>query len=226
MVENMQTNLYWNIQYIGLQDLNKVQKKSQFGLELKMNNDNFKYEYNIDNNLEFKDNVSIDKFDDNSTVILNNYDSQVLTKFLTQVGQRISDVNKKQMEELGLEEDENPIIYSNPITSRVAMLSHGLDDTESLLDTEIESHNNKFLTYEGDNKRGTEVNLLMSTVALNNSNSLSDAEKVEVKLDGTTILSKDDKVVGTKVDTSKMYEVKMKYSASGYISEINITTAT
>ena len=226
MVENMQTNLYWNIQYIGLQDLNKVQKKSQFGLELKMNNDNFKYEYIIDNNLEFKDNVSIDKFDDNSTVILNNYDSQVLTKFLTQVGQRISDVNKKQMEELGLEEDENPIIYSNPITSRVAMLSHGLDDTESLLDTEIESHNNKFLTYEGDNKRGTEVNLLMSTVALNNSNSLSDAEKVEVKLDGTTILSKDDKVVGTKVDTSKMYEVKMKYSASGYISEINITTAT
>lgn len=226
MVENMQTNLYWNIQYIGLQDLNKVQKKSQFGLELKMNNDNFKYEYNIDNNLEFKDNVSIDKFDDNSTVILNNYDSQVLTKFLTQVGQRISDVNKKQMEELGLEEDENPIIYSNPITSRVAMLSHGLDDTESLLDTEIKSNNNKFLKYEGDNKKGTEVNLLMSTVALNNSNSLSDAEKVEVKLDGTTILSKDDKVVGTKVDTSKMYEVKMKYSASGYISEINITTAT
>ena len=135
---NEKSELYWNIQYTGLQDLNKVQKKSQFGLELKMNNDNFKYEYNIDNNLEFKDNVSIDKFDDNSTVILNNYDSQVLTKFLTQVGQRISDVNKKQMEELGLEEDENPIIYSNPITSLVEMFSQGLDDTESLLDTEIE----------------------------------------------------------------------------------------
>ncbi len=228
VMSDMQLNLYMNIQYTGLQELNNVQEESQVGIALKEDDQNFKYEYNINNNVQFKDDVSIEEFDDKSTVILNNYNSRVLTNFMTQVLQRIVDVNKKQMQELGLEETENPILYSNPITILGIMIYRSSQSVvndnavDNLAKSEAEAYNQQFSHYKGDKKRGTEVNALITYVISKNLEN-EDNKKIEIKLDGNTIVSKEDKSAKAQADTSKLYNVTMEKSEDGYITEIIIT---
>lgn len=72
------------------------------------------FEYRYTNNINFKNNISKENLKENS-VILNNYDSEKLMTTFQKLGERIAELNKTQMKSLGLEEDENPIIYINPI---------------------------------------------------------------------------------------------------------------
>ena len=108
--------LYLNMQYTGLQALSNVQESYQIGFETSQEDENYKYEYNIDNDVQFKETVTIESFDSNTTVFLNDHEGNVIMNFVMQLGEKILKVNKEQMQELGLEEDENPLIYSTPIT--------------------------------------------------------------------------------------------------------------
>ena len=47
---------------------------------------------------------------------------------------------------------------------------------------------------------------------------------VEVKLDGNTILSGTDRELATEVDATKLFDIRVKYSDNGTVSEINIIT--
>lgn len=123
-----QYNIYFNVQYSGLQDLNNVQGNYGFGYSIIVEEQTMSYNYKINTNTHFNDAVSIEDLDADVAVFLNDYDSEAVTNFISQVGTRLGETNKKQMETLGLKEEENPLLYSNPITASASILVNNMAD--------------------------------------------------------------------------------------------------
>lgn len=115
-------NAFFNVQYNGIQTLNNVGESFDIGFEIASEDVNMGYEYNIINAVQFKESVSIEEFDESRDVFLNDYDAETVTNFMAQVITRLAEINKNQMEKLGLEENQNPLIYSNPITMLGTMI--------------------------------------------------------------------------------------------------------
>lgn len=218
--DDIQVNVYFNSQYIGIQTLNNVQEAYKIGVEVDSEETNIKYVYEINNDIKFADTVSIDEFEKNSTVILNNYDADTVTNFLEQVGMKLLVINNDQMTELGLKAEQNPLLYSNPITMSLMTIIHNMtDDTmqPNFDDDMKQTFNQQFLTYCGESKRGSEVNAMIKTVFNHSISSHgSSARIVKVTLDGEEI--------SDYVDTSKLYTVEAIYDGEGYVSEMKITS--
>lgn len=141
-----EVDIYFNVQYKGLDNLSNVQENYEIGFGVETEEDTMKYIYKIDTNTEFSDTVSIEDLDENVAIFLNDYNETQLTPFLAQVGERLLSINKKQMNELGLEEYENPLLYSNPITmlgvTIFNMASNTITDTNlTQLETNVTTNN-------------------------------------------------------------------------------------
>lgn len=93
-------------------------------------------------------------------------------------------------------------------------------DSADLTATQIQAQNEKFAKYEGENQRGSVVNALLQTVLTNNTTATSDGAKVKVT--GDITLEKDATTIGTKADTSLLYNIKCVRGKSGVITEIVI----
>ena len=97
-------------------------------------------------------------------------------------------------------------------------------DSADLSATEIQAQNEKFLKYEGTNRRGSEVNALLETVLNSNLTAKNDGAKISVTKDNTDYLTKD-AAKYTKVDTSKLYTITCNRDKDGgNITSITITT--
>lgn len=214
-----QYNMYFNVQYKGLELLSTVQEKYEFGFETTNNEESMKYDYEINANNVFATNISIGTLDETTAVFLNDYNDTQVTNFLAQVGTRLAQINKNQMTELGLNEYENPLLYTNPITMLGVMVYNMASESINNVDLsqqEKSAFNNRFLPYAGENKRGSEVNALIKTVQ-NNSllSSGTEPHLVKVTLDGTEVLQ--------NVDSSKTYNIEAVYNEEGYITEMKVT---
>ena len=116
------------------------------------------------------------------------------------------------------------------ISLSVAIYQKASNATSSadLSSTETQAQNEKFLKYEGDSKRGSEVNALLETVLNYNLTTTSDT-KVSVEDQTSTSdtkslsLASDDKSISNKADTSKLYKITCKRNTSGVINMIYIT---
>lgn len=210
--EQEEINLYFNVEYKGMDALEDVQENYNFGFKL-LAEESMAYDYNFNFNTKFVEYVAINEMD--KAVFLNDYDGSTIKTFLTNVGTKILEINKKQMEQLGLKEEENPLLYSNPLIM-LMMSFNNLQSTPSLdlSENEIQQFNDKFLQYEGLNVSGSEVNALIKTVQ--NNNLMGEVEIVEITLDGTDITE--------DVEIGNTYKVEAKYNQDGYVSEIRVTT--
>ena len=109
----------------------------------------------------------------------------------------------------------------------------------NLNDTEIQAHNDKYIRYEGENERGSNVNALLQTVLTNNLDEIDESKKVTVywgtvdsetgtatkeTVNGTdTILKSDARTSPKRVDTGRTYTVSVLYDAdTGLITEIYV----
>ena len=135
------------------------------------------YNYQFENNITFTDTVNIEELTSNNSMILTDYESEQVSNFLSAVGERLVQVNKQQMEELGLEEDENPIQYLIPSLAMLSMSGDFIGQT-TLTEEEINTFNSKFENYEGTNQQAQTVKGLLSTISRNN----RDEEKDDIKI--------------------------------------------
>lgn len=233
--EDMQIKLCANMQLTGLQQLTNVQETYQIGFGVVAEGTSLEYEYNINNNVQFKDSVSVDEFDKGTTLFVNDHDVEFLTGFFTQLGERIVQVNKEQMQKLGLEEDENPLIYSNPIMALRLVIYNMASETIDEVDfsgQEVAAFNDQFSHFEGE-MRGTQVNAMMNTVLNSNLRSKADGFPYDensvdnekyVKITGSFVIDPNATSLGDKADTSKIYTVEVKHSdKTGYVNEIVVT---
>lgn len=165
--------------YTGLSSMQNVTENYELGFEnftTTQNNSNINFTYQFNNNVTFTDSVKIEEFSDENAMILTNYDTEQVSNFLNSVSERIQTVNKQQMEQLGLTEDENPLFQMLMPFTGMALY----DQTTSVIDkdmvdaAEISAYNQKYEMYKSTNLQGTTVKGLLTTIALDNG--LDDAE--------------------------------------------------
>lgn len=187
--------------YEGLKEKQKVSES----YEIELANEEITYDYKIDNNVSFGEGIEIEDFSNSNSIKLADYDEEKVATFMQAVFARIEQTNKKQMEELGVE--ENPITKMFPsLAETFPMSQDGQGDEET-----INNFNQKFEMYASTNLQGTTVKGLITTISTNNGiNSSSDED------DGS-----DD-----EQDTTKSkYEIKeINYNGEEYdVNQQNIT---
>lgn len=112
------------------------------------------------------------------------------------------------------------------------MAAETVNNSANLSAQEIQSFNEQFTQYQGDNVRGSNVNALLKT-ALNNNITKKQESKtammVEVKLGNSTVLNGSagtEKSLSSRADASKMYKVVvMQDGEGGLVHTITISPA-
>ena len=101
------------------------------------------------------------------------------------------------------------------------MAAETVNNSANLSAQEIQSFNEQFTQYQGDNVRGSNVNALLKT-ALNNNITKKQESKtammVEVRLGNTTVLNGSagsETSLSTRADASKMYKVVVNQNGEG-----------
>ena len=171
------TNVGYNISFKGTGDnpvnillnLNFTNITSNEGItedyEFQIENNDITYNYKLNNNINFQSVSNIEDFSDDNAMILSNYDSAEVTSFISQVRQRIIDVNKELMERIGLLENENPLFMSLPDLSKFFIIN--IAGTK-LSEEEINAFNQKFELYQSTKLAGVTVKGLLTTIDQNN----------------------------------------------------------
>lgn len=149
--------------FAGLQTMQNITENYELTLEM----EEMKYQYNYNNNVEFTQDVSIEAFQDENTLKLDEMEAEERNNFISAVIERIQSVNQSQMQELGVEETQNPLIYIIP---QFDFVSSGMTsmNTVDFSEVEVNTFNQKFENYESTNLQGVTVKGLISTIQLNN----------------------------------------------------------
>ena len=133
--------------------------------------------YSITNNVQFKDSVEIEDLTEENAVILNDQDNEYVTNLMNAIQERIVEVNKVQMEELGVSENENPMQYLIPT------LSTNNQETAEIDEQAVNAFNAKFELYQSTNTKGATVKGLLTTIQ-NNNETEGNSKIEEINMDG------------------------------------------
>lgn len=206
-----------NANYSGLASMQSVKETYEVQIQ------NYKYQYN--NQVDFTNEVRIEEFSDENAMILNNYEEEQVSNFLGQVVERIQIVNQQQMEELGLEENENPLIQMIMLPMQTLINSEGIgtinSSTSNMSEIEVNAFNERFENYESTNLQGTTVKGLLSTIQLNNESQEDKERQIkEIHFDGEEYEVNDQNIVFLKssVEIESNYRVEFeRYEDTGLI---------
>lgn len=169
-----ESTIYFNVKYNGLSTMQNVEENYELGIEFDLRNnatsETYSYQYNLENNIVFQETSDIEEFSEEDTINLNSLEAEQRNNIINAIEQRLVAVNKKQMEELGLSENQNPIINMIPTLYIYRTLSNGtMDETISEIEeAEIATFNSKFELYQGTNIGGGTIKGLLTVIANNN----------------------------------------------------------
>ena len=133
--------------------------------------------YSITNNVQFKDSVEIEDLTEENAVILNDQDNEYVTNLMNAIQERIVEVNKVQMEELGISENENPMQYLIPTLFGTNQATAEIDEQA------VNAFNAKFELYQSTNTKGATVKGLLTTIQ-NNNETEGNNKIEEINMDG------------------------------------------
>ena len=215
-------NVYLNCKYTGIQLLQSISENYELGINYKMQEENnnsqnsndyrtdYNAKYTFNNNVNFIQSAEIEDLENKNANILNNYDKEQVSSFMEALINRIQAVNKKQMEQLGLGENENPIQYIIPNI----MLSGNMFSTinaSDLDESEISSFNKKFELYEGTNEKGVTVKGLLTVIKSNNdSNEKAKIEEINYNGQEYEVTEQNMKFIKGDIETEESYRVEFE----------------
>ena len=213
-VATMKINLSAN--YSGVQSLQSIAENYELNIEYEgqtqessSSENSMVYRYNFINNIDFSDSINIENFSTDNSMLLNDYEEEQITSFMQAVEERLEETNKKQMEELGLEENENPLQYVIP---QFGIYTSALD-ASNISEEELTTFNSKFENYESTNLQGVTVKGLLSTIQLNNESQEEDIKKIkEIHFDGQEYEVTDQNItlIKSSVETETAYRVEFE----------------
>ena len=203
--------VYFIAEYSGLSAIQSVEEN----YTLEFESEEIRCQYQFNNHVNFTDNVNIEDFITQNSMILTEYDKETVDNFLNAVIERISQVNKQQMEELGLEEDENPIIYAITMPTMIQLsnvLGESVINNDGMSEETIQSFNAKFEMYESTNLQGTTVKGLLSTIMSNNASEDSKIQIKEINFNGEEYDATDENITFLRndVQTTNYYRVEFE----------------
>ena len=215
-------NVYLNCKYTGIQLLQSISENYELGINYKMQEENnnsqnsndyrtdYNAKYTFNNNVNFIQSAEIEDLENKNANILNNYDKEQVSSFMEALINRIQAVNKKQMEQLGLGENENPIQYIIPNI----MLSGNMFSTinaSDLDESEISSFNKKFELYEGTNEKGVTVKGLLTVIKSNNdSNEKAKIEEINYNGQEYEVTEQNMTFIKGDIETEESYRVEFE----------------
>ena len=207
---------YLNSTYSGISSMQSINEVYELGIE----SSELQYKYTLENNMNFIDSINIPEFASDNSMILTNYESEQVSNFLSAVGERLVQVNKQQMEELGLEENENPIQYLIPNLGILSIEGELIGQT-ILSEEQINTFNSKFENYEGTNQQAQTVKGLLSTISRHNEDEENDDMKItEINFNGEEYEATEENISSIKdnMNMEKSYRIEFeKDSDTGII---------
>lgn len=165
--------------YNGITDMQKVQENYELGIE---NSENT-YNYKLENNVDLTQSQNIEDLTSDNSLMLTDYDTDVVSNFLTQVVQRIQEVNKMQMEQLGIQESDSPISHLIPSFGAYANAIENLN-SDKVSEEDVNAFNQKFELYQSTNLGGATVKGLLTTIGLNNESKENNRQIKEINFNG------------------------------------------
>ena len=198
--------------------------------------------FSYSKNITFGNAVTIDGFDNTTTVVINNYQSNQLLPFLIQYASSVIQLNTNQMTQIGY-----PTELVNPSLLWIAAPSTSLNQVENASDNltntnlntqEANTYNAQFIDYEG-NVSGVQAKTLVDTVKQHNLVATDNADKIQVlTLPGNSIVNTSEvsisntdqaylDTVNASLQTASTYNVSFGYdSTTNKITTIYITSLT
>ena len=181
-------------------------------------NGTISYKYTITNNVQFKDSVEIEDLSDENAVILNDRDQEYVNKLMNAISERLDEVNRLQMEELGVSEDENPIKYIIPefLFTR--------NNKTQVNEEAVGTFNEKFELYQSTNTKGATVKGLLTTIQNNNETEGNDKiEEINVDGEEYEVTEQNITLIKSNINVDDDYRVEFeKDSDTGLIYRVVI----
>lgn len=203
--ENQTGNISFIARFAGLQSMQSITENYELTLE----NEEAKYQYNYNNNVEFTDSTSIEAFTDDNSLILNEMLEEQRNTFIEAVIKRIENVNTQKIVELGLQESENLLQYVIP---QLDIYSTETEE-DAVSEVEVNAFNIKFENYASTSLKGVTVKGLLSTIQLNNELQENGNRKIkEIHFDGQEYEVTDQNIVLIKssVELETLYRVEFE----------------
>ncbi len=180
-----------------------------YQIEQTVNHKKISYHYN--NQITFTNSIETHQLTNENAMILNNYEEEQVKSFLGQVEERIQKVNKEQMEELGLKEEQNPIIQ---IISQYNLAEGSFVNSNNgkVTELEVNTFNQKFENYQSTNLQGVTVKGLLSTIQLNNETQGENRKIKEIHFCGEEYEATEQNMVSLKenVELETAYRVEFE----------------
>lgn len=178
------------------------------------NEEFMKLNYIYSNNLQFVDNVQIEDFTDKNSVNLTQKDEEYVKNLKKAIDERLEQVNEKQMEELGVKPEQNPMLYLtiDSISTKLML--------NSWQESMVEEFNQKFELYENTNTRGSTVKGLLTTIINSNVSSPGNMQITEINFDGEEyeVTEQNITLLKSNIDIADTYRVEFeKDSDTGLI---------
>lgn len=198
----------------GLETMESVQETYQVTIQV---SEEESITYMINNNVSFAESVDIENFTEDNSIILNDVGEEQLTNFLEAVEQRITEVNKQQMEELGLEESQNPLFNLFPVNLLSNLLlnpsiSEQANDiiNNQLDETNVTQTNAEYEMYANTNSPGVTTKGLMTIISENNE---KDGYKIkEINFNGEEYEATRENIsfIKQEISTEKNYKIEFE----------------
>lgn len=196
--------------FAGLQSMQSITENHELTLET----EKIKYQYNYHNNVEFTESTNIETFNNNNSLLLSQTEEEQKKEFLKAVVERIQSVNKSQMEELGWQENENPLQYVIPqISTYFSALNTVNTSTDNMSEQEVSTFNALFENYQSTNLKGVTVKGLLSTIQRNNETQEDESRKIkEIHFDGEEyeVTEQNITLLKSNVETEEAYRVEFE----------------
>ncbi len=210
--DNETAKIYFNCGFSGLASEQTVNEKYELGLETAEG----QYKYQFNNNINFVENINVEEFSDENALMLSNYNPEVVSNFISKVMERIKNTNKEQMEQLGLQENENPLITGimAPILSlqtQAGSLNSMNEATNQMNELEIGTFNQKFEVYESTKQSPQTITGLLSTIQLNNESAENDRKIKEINFNGEEYDSSEQNIAFIKEDLKNDKEYRVVF---------------
>ncbi len=197
--------------YQGLETMQQVNENYELSIENSQNT----YIYHLTNVIDFTQTKEIEDFTSDNSLILTDYDKDVVSNFLVQVGQRIQEVNSTQMAQLGIEESDNPILHLIPSFGTYSDIISNMN-TSQINEQDVNTFNQKFELYESTNLGGATVKGLLTTINLNNESQEENRKVEEINFNGQEYEASTQNIAFIKEDikTDAYYRVEFEKDQS------------
>ncbi len=115
----------FSVEYTGLQQMQNVEESYQAGYNMTQDgNTQLEGTYTISDNVNFSEEAAnIEDFDKPNTILLSNHEKEQVYAFLEKVGDRFIQVNEQAVNQAGLADLENPVMFLLPFAGPIALFN-------------------------------------------------------------------------------------------------------